>query len=704
MRRGSVAKTFLSLVVLGLVFAMAIQLTLKPVVTGDGSEYASQALAIAEREGTYIRPGTRSWDSYSKLYADGKVSVAPQVLSTLFKHLCKGNQQACDYNHFWAYGLISATVGGSLYGMNYTLLPLWFSTTNLLLLIGSILVTAWIAAGSSAPVGLSRSVRRECFIVISFVILSTVSWWISLAHTEIFTFSLLMPAGMLIWQRKYYKSAILLGLATAQNLFWGPVALGLCVLDHLKQYWSPGAKVSRPWHATLRRYIILIALLALHPGYYFINHGLLTPQQGMGIEAGLKTPAATLSFLVDPSNGIGWYTLGIWLTILGGIWVYAETCRKKSADLTRSNRLLSADGRLVDCVLLVSILAFVLFACSQTSNFNSGATYGPARYGLFVLGLTFPFYRAGVLLLGFSRSFVTALVGVAASAWLTNVTPWMSGRPESYLSKTRIDDFIPLQVHPVLREPEAFVERTKNSENMSLAAPMAITQRFNNTALLVASSRSQAEALEDALNRGEKISPVVFGGRSSCGDTGNGRDPARENFLGGRRGFHYWQQPYSGFGIRPNEQGSGLWTATIRVSDLSDAEGIDGFQQAQKGDFHPPEAWGRWANRNKLRFSIPSGAKEVRINVGGVLNGRQDDFLILKWIKHSWMGADSISLQQTAPLHSLSVIKIPEGVQSLVIEAPGGGIPSRLIQSSSDNRYLTTAFPSIKFICDNRHD
>jgi hypothetical protein len=680
-----ISKMILAIALATLLMALGTDRAMNPVVTGDGSEYIAQSLAITRGEGVYIQPKTKSWAAYTMLYDSGEIPVSPASLSKAFKHLCRTGRGACDYNHFWLYSLVASLTGGVLLGLKAHLAPYWFSLANLLILTSSCLFTHSIASPKEENTRKAPAkINEEWISVLSFIFLSGILWWISLAHTEVFSFSLIMPASMLLTKRRYLECALLMAVASTQNYFWAPAAVGLLVIGY------SGKRIDQlnpiQWTGrSLSVGLVSIAILALHPTYYWLNYGLLTPQQGLGIEKGIKTLPATLNFLIDPSNGITWYTLGIWSVIGLGAVITSASLLGSNGKSRRQNL-----RDFTPYYILCATIIYTLLACSQTSNFNHGATYGPSRYGLMIIALCYPFYRACLIyVLSTKEALITLVAGSTFSFLLTSNAPWDLDKPESYTSRTRLDLALPNQLQIMLREPETLIERSFSKEGYpKINGPFTLFSHSGENAMVLAIHREEAQKLEQLLNEGKRLDIVTTSGRRACPQPEVPKQLPVSFFLWGRSLIP---------NHNPREAGAGIWTAIIDNSRIKHNNRIEGYAFSSPDSFHGVEEWGRWAAKHEVDITIPAGARQILVSTSGVFNSTSK--IQLDWQKEGLLGNyksfDRIILAPSAT----TLLSIPKDARRLLVKANGGGYPRSLNKLSRDRRYLTIGFKKLVFIC-----
>lgn len=658
---------------------------INPFVTGDGSEYIAQSLAITRGEGVYIQPNTQSWIDYSRLHESGKVTFSPTRLSKEFQHLCRAEARACDYNHFWFYSLVTSLTGGIILGLQAHLAPHWFALTNLMMLTCSCFFTHRMASPTGGNTRKATEEKiKEWISVLSFILLSGILWWISLAHTEIFSFSLLMPASMLLTRRRYLECSLIMAVASTQNYFWAPVAICLLALGY------SGKRIDKlnpiQWSGrSLSVGLASSAVLALHPTYYLIGYGLLTPQQGLGVEKGIKTLPATLNFLIDPSNGIAWYTLGIWSVITLGAVIMSSTLL---GDNRKSRRQNMRD--FTPYYVLCAIIIYTLLACSQTSNFNSGGTYGPARYGLMILALCYPFYRVCIVFVLRAKESLFALMGGSiASFLLTGSVPWDLEKPENYWYRSKLDLALPSQLQILTREPETFIERSFEGRYPVVNGPFAIFSNSGKDAIVLAVQREEAQKLEQMLKKGKKIDISASSGRRACQQSGVLKHQPVSFFFWGRGMV---QNQHS-----PGSESKGIWAAVVDSSKIKHNDHLEAYSYSSPGSFHMAEGWGRWASKNELDISIPVGARQILVSTLGTFNSTGN--IQINWQKRGFLGHyksfNSLKIRPDAT----TLLSIPKDAHRLLFRVNGGGRPTNLNKSSGDRRYLTIRFKKLEFVC-----
>lgn len=313
---------------------------------GDGREYFAQATNFASFHGPAFRPadiphiqsqiarfdpGLGGWDIWAATVAD--------------------SNRGRVFLHFWVYALL-ATPGlwvTNAFGAPPTLA---FAALNLALL------------GTALWLTLPRIGPAACLLLFAGPIL----WWIDKAHTEIFTFALLMITFALMRDRPWW-SMIAAGAAATQN---PPIAVlvGLAFAASL---------IRRRSALTDRRVLAGaaggLALSLLHPVYNYTHHS--TPSLLLAATRSDTPTLQSISAVVfDPTLGlVGNFPLFL-VVVAGALLTLAWRDRRE---------LFSAD------IVVASIAAGIfLFSFSRTTNMHHGGTPSLSRYALWLIPLAVP--------------------------------------------------------------------------------------------------------------------------------------------------------------------------------------------------------------------------------------------------------------------------------------------------------------------------
>ncbi len=333
-----------------LIFAGALAICLlagsPPRLVGDGREYLAQAMQFASLRAPAFRPadiphiqsqlarfdaGLAEWDIRGATVPD--------------------SNRGRVFLHFWFYALLAAP---GLWVTNAIGAPptLAFAALNATLF------------GTALWVALPRIGPAACLLLFGGPIL----WWLDKAHTEVFTFSLLMMTFALFRDRPWW-SIVAAGAAATQN---PPLAilvvlvLAACVLRRPRAVQD---------HRVIAGAAAGLGLALLHPVYNYAYHG--TPSL---LLVATRSDAPTLQSLsavvLDPTLGlVGNYP--IFLVVLAAALILVGR---------RPNReLLSGDF-----VVAAIAAALFLFSFSRTTNMHHGGTPSLSRYAFWLIPLAVP--------------------------------------------------------------------------------------------------------------------------------------------------------------------------------------------------------------------------------------------------------------------------------------------------------------------------
>lgn len=354
---------------IGYLFALAISVLsffvitycLPPTRVGDGNEYYALFLAFKVSNLPWMTP--LAYDQFSALFQSGKILglIPVDDLRNSFPALRVG--ETSDFNHFWLYSFLA------------------FLTYKVFLLIKIVLsIHESFIALHCIMFFLLVSVsfyfyRWKGILLVIFITLSSpIIWFIDKAHVEFFTYVLTFISVIFIIKNKYLLSSFSLAVASTQNPSFALVALIpflYRIIFERKRLYS------------IIEVVFLVGTIffvLLHPSYYFIRYGVITPQ----LLAGGASPGGHLSifyiWLLDPDIGLlpNW-PLGL-VALMLSVLIRLYSKHKK---FNASNYYL----------FFVLIYLFVgLYASSSTTNLNSGATPGIARYALWYIPLFFPIF------------------------------------------------------------------------------------------------------------------------------------------------------------------------------------------------------------------------------------------------------------------------------------------------------------------------
>jgi len=316
-------------------------------LVGDGREYLAQAINFASLHGPALRPAD----------IDDVQAEMSRFDSSLAGWNIRGatiadSHRNRDFQHFWFYALL-ATPGIWITRLLHLPPTIAFTGLNLVLLG----IALWVAL---PRIGAAASV---------LLFASPIVWWIDKAHTEMFTFALLVIAFALLEEQPWW-SIVAAGAAAIQNPPIAAVMFLVCV-----------AIVLRNRSAVTDRRVIAgaaagILLALLHPVYTFMHHG--TPSLLLSATRSRMTSVASLSAVVsDPTVGL----VGNFPMLLLVFAAAAFALLRRG-----SRRLLSpATG------VAIASAAVFLFSFSRTTNIHHGGTPSLSRYAIWLIPLVVPF-------------------------------------------------------------------------------------------------------------------------------------------------------------------------------------------------------------------------------------------------------------------------------------------------------------------------
>jgi hypothetical protein len=371
-------------------------------LTGDGQEY----LLMAERLATGHAPTV-------------SIEAAQQAGVYDAKLVSRHGRQ--EMWHFWFFPLmvapflaITRAVGGPP--------VLAFGIVNAILL----------------GVGIRIVFRRAGLLAALLLGLSPIVWWVDKPQVEVFTFVWLLLGCALL--PSFAWAALCFAIAATQN----PPIGGLVVLVAGIAAWQRRARMGALWPWGLA-----VAILGLHPAYYWYQLGRLTPL----VEShDLRLPAwrTLLTPLLDLNLGL-LVNAPLLLLVIGGALVLA--CGRRE-DRGRAGFVLAASG-------------LFLVAFTQAPNVNSGGTPGMTRYALWLL-------PPAVLILARlpRQGWRGALAGGLTAASVVWSLWWFRPTlPERYLEPTRVALYVwsnyPAVENPL---PEIFAERLRHQDGVNTLA------------------------------------------------------------------------------------------------------------------------------------------------------------------------------------------------------------------------------------------
>jgi hypothetical protein len=393
--------------------------TSRPQRVGDAREYLAMAMNMARLQSPALSPGDmlRIEQQFEQLHFAG--------LPLAFHHQLTDASGRQDFFHFWFYPAL-AVPGIWLTAITGLHPNYGFVALNVLLFLGAL----WVVS------------TRLDWRLTAAVFCSPVLWWIDKSHTEVFTFSLLAVAFVLLREAPWW-SMICLGAAATQNLPHAAlvVCVGVGTLVVRRGAWRD----SRFWTGAC----IATALALLHPVYYEWRWGLPTPQLVLGTQARVPTIQELGAVVWDPNIGVLFHAPLLVMTCVVAAVVVGVRARSRLIEM--------------EIWLALAGAAIFLLSFAQTTNLNNGATPGMSRYALWLIPLAIPILqRAAVAVPPPSRRWFV-LLALATCIW--SIVAFQPRRPENYCAPSRIASILwtrwPSLDNPL---PEIFAERLSGEE------------------------------------------------------------------------------------------------------------------------------------------------------------------------------------------------------------------------------------------------
>lgn len=424
---------------------------LRPQRVGDGSEYYAMYGTIIHGHRTFMTP--EGWDAYDKLVQKGRITsmVDTDTLSHTFPPLIQ--KSGSDFNHFWMYPGLAAVAGG------WTLFVHAKAHMGFMILHAFLLgCLLFVAARSFGWAGL--------LVGSALIVGSPLLWFVDKVHTEFFTFCCVAIASTLIFRRHDFAAAAWLALASTQNISIGASAVLMLAIA----VWNRRYRGFSLLHVCMIG--LTLALVALHPVYYFFRVGAIDPQLLAG-GAKIGANASTMYvWFFDPDVGLftNW-PLGLVFVLCILVAIGRKTLRLPGAFVG----------------FLLVFLATNLYAQSSTENLNSGATIDVARYGLWYVGLFLPLLASLLSRavpgerpysnwhLGYHPTALFIVVALTLCSFAYGTRHFNPTRPEHYLEPTPLSRWIQAK-HPTWYTPpdQIFVMRNAGQSTASLPPSYAV--------------------------------------------------------------------------------------------------------------------------------------------------------------------------------------------------------------------------------------
>jgi len=645
---------------IALVF-VALVSHLRPQRVGDGSEYYAMYGTIVHGHRTFMTP--EGWDAYDKLVRKGRITsmVDTDTLRHTFPPLIQ--QSGSDFNHFWMYPGLAAVAGG------WTLLVHAKAHMGFMILHAFLLAClVFVAARSFGWAG--------PLAVVALIAGSPLLWFVDKVHTEFSTFCCVGIAATLIFRRQHFASAVWLALASTQNISIGASAVLMLAIAawNRRECGFTFAQVCATG--------LTLALVAIHPLYYFFRVGVIDPQLLAG---GAKIGANTSTMYVwffDPDVGLfpNW-PLGLVFSLCIGMALGLKRLRLPGPFIA----------------FLLVFLATNLYAQSSTENLNSGATIDVARYGLWYVGLFLPLLAALLSPVRNAEKPDSTLTrqGYVASGGLVAILTLVSvaygtqhfnpAHPERYLDPTPLSRWIQAR-HPNWYTPpdQIFITRNAGQDQATLPPSFAVAGPECRKYLVV-------------IKGGSPVRPVA---KDWCG-------------------LDLMQLPDSVFHPagpgRLREDGARIYTVIVTEADLEKAKprfqlghtyllGTDSVDGAPllSGGWNTRESWGVWSEGSKsvLRGLAPqcTGRSMLgELDVNPFLTAKNPTIEVSANVNGSVVGSYRLNEGVAPPLRFVVPCSLVNANKTLTLSLEiKGAISPRAVYGSSDPRVLGIGLKSFK--------
>lgn len=418
---------------------------------GDGGEYYALYYAWLDS----LRPwmSASSYIAYQNFVEHSQISghVSSEFLAQAFPSLRVG--QTADFNHFWLYSLLAYVISipfhifGSPLDAHASFLALHF-----VLLLTLSYSVYWMYG------------LRGIVVLVLMTFFSPMFWYLNKIHVELFTYSLSLLAVALIFKKYYFAASFFLAITSTQNPSFAIIAFipffYRIVFLRCNQY-----SFNELFFAIGTALFILI-----HPLYYFFRYGVFTPQLLAGGASLGGNFSSFYIWLFDPDLGLfPYWPLGLFFTLIGLIALGGELNKNASAKLLKKEILF--------LFVFVFFFFFVNFyAHSSTTNLNSGATRGPARYALWYLPIFFPLFIFVLSIFHRKKLLVFACGFAVIAGGLFNFLLFDPRKVEDYSTPSYLSYFIQRNFSVAYSPPEeVFAERYSGyGESIHGLQPLAI--------------------------------------------------------------------------------------------------------------------------------------------------------------------------------------------------------------------------------------
>lgn len=408
-----------------------------PARVGDGAEYYGLFQALLHTHRPWMTAA--AFDAYDAVVQSNQILglVSRQALTDAFPALRVG--ATADFNHFWFYSLLAVMFAKivSVVGITLTMHQAFVGVHMTML-------------GATLAIGYRYFHWKGVLAVTLMLLASPMFWFINKVHTEFFTVCLVLSGMMLIRAHRYLAAALCMALASTQNPSFALIA---CI----PLFYRVVLQRDQPYRfADVVMAVAVVIAVLVHPAYYFARYGVVTPQ----LLAGGASMGANLStfyvWIIDPDLGLlpNW-PIGLAVVLAAiGMWV----ARNPVSGPAEHGPAAQSGARWVSFAVLYTLIN--LYAHASTTNMNSGATPGLARYALWYLPLGFPLFMKVFKLFPPRSKRRYAGLALVACAGLVSMFVNKPSRSEQYWHPSLSSNFVQKHLPGLYSPPwEVFVER-----------------------------------------------------------------------------------------------------------------------------------------------------------------------------------------------------------------------------------------------------
>lgn len=527
---------------------------------GDGMEYYSMLINFAHSFLPYATRDTLAiYDGYVETTSNIGFLSSDFLTSTFNMYMHEGK---LEFPHFWFYSLLAVPfyfplkLLGSDIGLSFTLV-------NLLCLV-------FLLKVSNDNFG-EKGVLTSLVIIVS----SPLIWYVNKAHTEFFTVTLVISGTIFLLRSKLLWSSLVFAVIGTQNPPFCIVSafIGLFSLIYLKREIF---KIKN-----FVKCLLIFFTLLLHPLYYYVQLGVITPQLIFGIVNEPFTIKRSLIFILDLDIGL----LVNWL--LGSLFLVISLFLISKEDLKSLKR------HMLSIVIIVGSCIIFMYSHSRTININHGAVVHMSRYALWYIGFFFPiiyFVISKISLHPIKVIVISIFIGLLT---LHNVAINDVKRYSNYLNQSSISKFIyrkfPFLYDP---EPEIFVEKiVKREVDIRNYPEWAVSNDTGNKVLVLRRNfeNKKNTELSNILNSKFDIRGIVY-------------DEAVDYFA---------KNPTSNY-VYVNISDENIKYNNLLLNELVNL-GSDKSDNLLN-NFSIPEGWGRWISGTKGSILFFLNSNVVREN------------------------------------------------------------------------------------------